>query len=85
MENYKGWHKPDEFDKYDLTTKVGDYQFNENKKMTRHNIFMYGLLAITFIVAGLQALHGMTPFDSIIDMVLPVLVILEHSFSGKTS
>ena len=53
--------------------------------MNRHNITMYGLLALTFIVAGLQALHGMTQFDSTIDLVLPILLVLEHGLAGKTS
>ncbi len=42
------------------------------------------MVAIAFVVAGLQAIHGMTKFDAIIDAIVPVLIGLEHSTGGNT-
>ncbi len=54
------------------------------KNINWHSVRIYGMVAIAFVVAGLQAIHGMTKFDAIIDAIVPVLIGLEHSTGGNT-
>lgn len=52
-----------------------------------HSIRTWGMAVILFIVAGLQALHdapSVTQYASIIDMVLPVLIVVEHQLRGNS-
>ena len=49
-----------------------------------HNIRMIVLIALMFIIGGLQLIHGMTSFDASIDMILPVLIGLEHYLEGNS-
>lgn len=48
-----------------------------------HNVRMYTLIAVTFIVAGLQAIHNSAP--TVIDSILIFLTGLEHAIAGNSS
>lgn len=50
-----------------------------------HSVRTVGLIVVAFIVAGLQSIHGMTPFDSIIDGIIPILLAVEHYAAGNSS
>ena len=58
---------------------------NKNKFMNQHNLTMIALIALTFVVAGLQAIHGLTSFDKWIDLILPLATFAEHAIGGKTT
>lgn len=79
----------DIYEEFDLTLKVGEnYKFNKNKNMKNinwHAVRTIALLAIAFIVAGLQAIHGLTTVDVKIDMILPILLLIEHALAGNSN
>lgn len=55
--------------------------------MNSHSIRTIGLLALMFSVAGLQALHDVpmvTQYAGIIDLIVPILLIIEHKLAGNT-
>jgi hypothetical protein len=53
--------------------------------MNFHSFKMIAGLVLVFVVAGLQAIHGMTTFNSTIDVIMPALLFLEHMNGGNTS
>ena len=57
---------------------------NYMQKINWHSLRTIGLLVVMFIVAGAQAIHGMTGFDSAIDAVIPILLIAEHALAGNS-
>ena len=48
-----------------------------------HNVRMYALIVITFVVAGLSAIKGSVPGD--LTTLLSVLVFVEHFLAGNTT
>lgn len=73
---------------FDATEVVGQALLKEHlkdmEKINWHSVRTIGLLGITFVVAGLQALHGLTGFDAKVDMVLPLLLLAEHALAGNS-
>ena len=57
--------------------------YKEKNKMTSHNLKMFLGFAIVFVIGGLQALKGIT-WTNGVETVLPVLLALEHTLSGRT-
>ena len=45
---------------------------------------MISLIVIAFLIAGFQAIHGLTPFSSITDGLIPLLLMAEHGLNGNT-
>lgn len=54
------------------------------KNTNWHSLRIYGMIIFAFVIAGIQAIHGMTKFDAIIDAILPILIGIEHSTGGNT-
>lgn len=55
--------------------------------MNSHSIKMIGGLAIMFVIAGLQALHAvpvLAAYSNLIDMIVPILLVVEHQLEGNT-
>lgn len=72
---------------HDITSQVGDAGLPviENKKMlTSHTWRTVGGLALIGIIGALQALHGQAGLSAWIDMVLPLLLLIEHGVAGRT-
>ncbi len=46
---------------------------------------MYLGLILAFIVAGLTAIKGSVSFGNVIEMILPILLVVEHTVSGNTT
>ncbi len=53
------------------------------KKLNWHSIRTISLIVIIFLLAGIQAVHGMTPFDEKLDMLATLLLAAEHMLEGK--
>lgn len=51
--------------------------------MSSHSFKTFFGLGVVFIIGGLQALHGQEGWATWIDMLIPVLLAIEHTFSGK--
>ncbi len=75
-------HKRIDWNKYDLTEEVGNYN-NKNKKMKFHSARTIAGLAIIFIIGGIQAMHGQSNMSSTLEMAIPFLLMLEHAFLGN--
>lgn len=50
-----------------------------------HNIKMIVLIGVTFLIAGVQAIHGMTPLTERLDILIPVLTFIQHMAGGNTA
>lgn len=72
----------------DLTSEVGSQGLptleNKNMNLSGHTWRTIIGLAIVFIIGGLSALKGVGGYAAWIDMVLPVLLVIEHAIAGKT-
>lgn len=78
----------------DFTSAVGDVSLEEYYQL-KNNFMFWGLsyhtwrtvigLGLVFIVGGLQALKGVDGWGDLVTTVVPILLILEHSFSGNTT
>lgn len=55
------------------------------KNLNWHSIRTTAMTAIMFIVGLLQVLHGVTPFDAKIDVILPILLYVEHVLAGNST
>lgn len=62
---------------------VDEFYQPKKKYMINHNWRLMGGFAVVFLIGGLQALKGLT-LTSSIELVIPVLLSLEHLFFGKT-
>jgi hypothetical protein len=67
----------------DYFNQGSNYQFK--KKETMHSYRTLAGLAILFIVGGLQAIHNIGGVGSWIDMIVPVLLVIEHGLQGNTN
>lgn len=56
----------------------------ENKMLSAHSWRTVVGLAIIAVIGALQALHGQAGWSAWIDLVLPILLVVEHAFAGKT-
>lgn len=45
---------------------------------------MIGLILVIFLIAGLQAIHGLTPFGQLTDNLALLLTMAEHALNGNT-
>lgn len=45
---------------------------------------MVSLIVIAFLISGLQAIHGLTPFSSLTDSLAILFLALEHGLNGNT-
>jgi len=55
--------------------------------MNLHSIRTIALISIMFVVSGLQAIHGapaITQYAGIIDVVVPILLAIEHQLAGNS-
>ena len=80
-------------DLLDKTAEVGDSLLLES--LGKNNFMFLGLsshtwrtvigLALVFIVGGLQALKGVDGWGDLVTTLVPILLLLEHSFAGNTT
>lgn len=49
-----------------------------------HSVRTCGLVAIMFVVGGLQVIHDSVPYGATIDTILPILLFLEHALAGNS-
>lgn len=77
-------YQENDFDFHEVA--VDDYyKLNENKKMlTSHTWRTVSGLAIIALIGALQALHGQVGWSAWIDMILPILLVVEHAWKGNT-
>lgn len=55
------------------------------KNINWHSVRTTAMTAILFTVGLLQAIHGTTPLDAKIDLVLPLLLAVEHFLAGNST
>ena len=58
-------------------------ELENNMQITGHTYRTIIGLAIIFVVGGLQALNGNASVGSWIEIILPVLLFVEHNFFGN--
>lgn len=65
-------------------TVVDTLLTNENKNMNWHSLRTYALLTVIAVIAVLQYIHAIGSYGSFIDVLLPILLMAEHSLQGNT-
>lgn len=53
--------------------------------MNNHSFRTFAGLALIFIIGGLQALNGNVGSSSLLELIIPVMLGLEHLFNGNTT
>ena len=59
--------------------------YNKMTNINWHSVREIALIAIMFLVSGLAAIHGLTSFDKVIDLITPILLLVEHALAGNSN